>query len=303
MSTRNIAVPALPTSLPLPTFHPSYSANEPILPVAPEDKLGSNSGTGRTRPQKAKRSWAFTMPRLACTSIALVTDAVDGGRYGAGTCNKYASLEMYISSGVLLQLCSGIHGRLFKLAHGDNGHFHVMVFPGMVGTAFSKQFLLGTPKQVFHASTQGNFQAPILAQPILQPRMQLCRYFSQLPLPIKFSKHFFQPSPPPPFPSTDPSPAHRQPRMNLAGTFPNHPSPSKFSKHFFQAAGAFGFPSGVLHQMSEDFFFRPMQLSGPRLELHLAIYNQQSKRFSGIVKVQKYFMPRGFATCGVLVVL
>ena len=40
-----------------------------------------------------------------------------------------------------------------------------------------------------------------------------------------------------------------------------------------------------------------MQPSGPRLELHIAIYKQHSKKFWGIVKVQKYFMPRGFATC------
>ena len=45
--------------------------------------------------------------------------------------------------------------------------------------------------------------------------------------------------------------------------------------------------------MSENLLL-PMRLSGPRLELHLAIYNQHSKKFSSIVKVQKYFMPGAF---------
>ena len=62
------------------------------------------------------------------------------------------------------------------------------------------------------------------------------------------------------------------------GKFPNHPPPIKISKHFFQAADAFNFHSGMLHQMSENFLFWPMQLSGPRLELHLVINKQHSKK-------------------------
>ena len=63
----------------------------------------------------------------------------------SSTCKKYASLEMYIWSGVLLQLCYAIHNRPFKLAHGEDNRFHVMVFRCIVGSTFSGQFSVGTP--------------------------------------------------------------------------------------------------------------------------------------------------------------
>ena len=212
-----------------------------------------------------------------------------------------------------------------------------MVFPGMVGTTFFKLFLVGTPRTSSPCFDPRQFPStnPSLAH-LANSHATLQALFPP-PLPIKMSEHVFQPPPTPfskhqsqpdppsdlacnlagtfpnhhrpskfpstfsnlhphpPFPSTIPS--TRQPRMQPRRHFSQPPPPIKISKHFFQAADAFGFPSGVLPPMCENFFFGPMPLSAPHLELHLAIYNQQSKKFSGIVKVEKYFLPRGFATC------
>ena len=67
---------------------------------------------------------------------------------------------------------------------------------------------------------------------------------------------------------------------------------------FFRRAAIYQVGRGwarALNQMSKNFLFGPCNF--PHLELHLAIYNQHTKKLSCIVKVQKYFMPRGFATC------
>ena len=121
----------------------------------------------------------------------------------------------------------------------------------------------------------------------MQPR----KHFSHAPPPIKISKHSPQPPRPPPFPSTNPSLAHPATSQALFPTTHAHQN--------FQAL----FPSGGRLQFSKRCakclrpFCWPMQLSSPHLEFHLAIYDQHPKKFSRIVKVPKYFMPRGFATC------
>ena len=72
---------------------------------------------------------------------------------------------------------------------------------------------------------------------------------------------------------------------NLASTFPNHSQPSKFQA-LSPSGGCLRFLSGAPNQMAENyFFFNSCDLSRPRLDLHLAIYNQHPKKFPSIVKV------------------
>ena len=215
----------------------------------------------------------------------------------------------------------------------DHGYNTPLLFAPDFWNYFS-QALIG-PEHIFCASTQATSEHQ--SQPKPSPPGNLACYlastFPNHPRPSNFPSTFPN-LPPTSFPSNNPSPAqpatsratlhalfpttlahqnfqappppskHQSqpsPPCNLACNLATQPPPPiKTAKHFFQAADAFGFPSTVLHHMSENFFFWPMQLSGPRLESHLAIYNQHSKMFSGIVKVQKYFMPKRFATCNTM---
>ena len=102
--------------------------------------------------------------------------------------------------------------------------------------------------------------------------------------PKEISEHQYQPKPP------------SNLTCNLASTFPSHPRPSKFPSTFSKRQTPSVFQAVCCTKCLRTFFW-PMQRSGPRLELRLAIYNQRSKKSSRIVKVQKYFMPKGFGTC------
>ena len=117
--------------------------------------------------------------------------------------------------------------------------------------------------------TQPLFQAPMPAQPTRQPRMQPHKHFSQAPPPIKISKHFSQAPQLARFPSTNPSPAHRASlHATSQALFPSFP--------VFQAPPVF---QAVRRTKCLRTFFLPLCFSSPRLQLHLAFYNQHSKKF------------------------
>ena len=147
------------------------------------------------------------------------------------TCNKYASLEMYTWSGVLLQLCFGIHSQLFKLAHADNSRFHVIVCCGMVGTTVSKQFLVGTPRKFSMPRPKAISKHQSQLSPPATSHANLQALFPTTPTHQNYQAPFPTSPPHPLFQATIPAQPTRQPRMQtckLAGTFPNHPRPSKF---------------------------------------------------------------------------
>ena len=137
--------------------------------------------------------------------------------------------------GVLLQLCSAIHNRLFKLAHGDNNRFQVMVFRGIVGTIFSKQFLGGTPRTLcidprqFPSTNPSPAHLPTshaTSQALFSTTPTRQNFLALFPTstPTPFSKHQSQPSPP------------ANLACNLASTFLNQPRPSK-SQALFPSSG------------------------------------------------------------------
>ena len=111
----------------------------------------------------------------------------------SATCKKYASLEMYIWCRVLLQLGSAIHNRLFKLAHGDNNCFHMMVFCSIVGTTVPKWSVAGTPQTLFFVH-----QPKAISQHQSQPNLpanlacNLASTFTNHPRPSKIPSNFFK---------------------------------------------------------------------------------------------------------------
>ena len=84
-----------------------------------------------------------------------------------------------------------------------------------------------------------------------------------------------------------------QPRMQPRKHFSQAPPHIKISKHFFQAADASTFPSSASNQMPAKKIFWSMRLSGPGLELHLAISNQHSKQVPKNCQGTKIFHAEG----------
>ena len=177
-------------------------------------------------------------------------------------------------------------------------------FPQMPQTMAKKvQLCEEAGKVVFvHVPLPRTWVIPIPAQPTRQPRMQppsnlgcnlpstFPKHFSQAPSPIKISKHFPQPPRPPPFPSTNPSPAHpATSHATSQALFPSTPAHQNFQALF---------PSGAPNQMSKDFFFGPCDFPALAQNCTLQFTTNSQKKFSGIVKVQQNFRPRGFGTCG-----
>ena len=121
--------------------------------------------------------------------------------------------------------------------------------------------------------------------------------FPSHPSPSKFPSTFSNLHPNPRFQAPIPTRPTRQPRMQPRRPFSQPTPPIKFSKALFPRGGRLRFSKRCVAPNVSELSFWPMQLSGPCLELHLRVYNRQSKKFPGIVKVQKYCMPRGFAIC------
>ena len=149
------------------------------------------------------------------------------------TCNKYASLEMYIWSEVLLHLCSSIHNQPFTLAHEDNNCFHAMVSRGTVAITFPKQFLIGTNRTLFRCIALGQLPSTkpspthlatsdtTSQAPVCTPAHQNFEALSHMPPPNRFCKHRSQP---PLLPTTPKD-------KSFQAVSPTAPTPTTFSKH------------------------------------------------------------------------